>query len=42
MIVRLGCSEIDIEISDADIESGESNDCREVSEDNRDTNRREN
>ena len=34
----LGCSEIDTEVSDADIETTESNDCREISRDNKDIN----
>jgi len=34
----LGCSEVDIEISDASMETMEFDDCREVSGDNRDTN----
>jgi len=38
MIVMLGCSEVDIEVSDTDMESMESNDCREISKDNRDAN----
>ena len=33
-----GCSEIDLEILDVGIETVESNDCREVSVANRDTN----
>jgi len=37
MIVMLGHSEIDIEVSDIGIETMESSDCREVSEDDRDT-----
>jgi len=38
MIVVLSCLEVDTEISDAGIEAVESNDCREVSGDNRDAN----
>ena len=38
MIAILGCSEIDIEVSDADMETVDSDDCREVSRDNEDTN----
>ena len=38
MIVMLDCSEIDMEISDAGIETTRFNDCREVSENNSDTN----
>ena len=38
MIVMLDCSDIDIEVSDTDMESMESNDCREVSRDNRNVN----
>jgi len=34
----LGCSEIDMEISDADIETAKSDDCREMSGNNRNTN----
>ena len=30
MIVMLGCSELDIEVSDAGMETVESDDCREV------------
>jgi len=39
MIVILGCSEVDKEISSAGMETVKSNDCREVSEDNEDANR---
>ena len=38
MIVMLGHSELDTEVSDAGIETTESNDCREVSKKNRDAN----
>jgi len=38
MIVILGCSELDVEVLDTDIETVESNDCREMSRKNRDTN----
>ena len=38
MIVMLGCSELDTEVLDAGIETTESNDCREMSRKNRDTN----
>ena len=38
IITMLGCSELDIEISNADMETMESNDCRELSRDNRDAN----
>jgi len=38
MIVMLGCSELDMEVSDADMETAESNDCREVSRKDRDAN----
>ena len=38
MIVILDHSEVDIEISDADIETVESDSCKEMSEDNRDAN----
>ena len=38
MIVILGCLEIDIEVLDIDIETVESNKCRRVSRDDRDTN----
>jgi len=37
MIAMLGHSEIDIEVSDVGMETMESSDCREVSEDDRDT-----
>jgi len=36
--IILSHSEIDMEISDTDMETAESNDCREISKDNRDTN----
>ena len=38
MIAILGYSEIDIEVSDADMETVDSDDCREVSRDNEDAN----
>jgi len=38
IIVMLGHSEVDIEVSDTSIETVESNNYREVSEDNGDTN----
>ena len=38
MIVILSCSELDMEVSDTDMKTTESNDCREVSRKNRDTN----
>jgi len=38
MIVMLGCSELDIEVSDAGMETAESNDCRGVSKKDGDTN----
>jgi len=38
IIVMLGHSEIDTEALDAGMETVESNDCREVSRDNRDAN----
>ena len=38
MIVMLGCLEIDIEFSDAGMETMESNNCREVLRDDRDIN----
>ena len=38
MIIMLGCSELDTEISDADMETVESNDCRGMSTKNRDAN----
>ena len=38
MIAMLGCSELDMEVSDAGMETMESDDCREVSKKNRDTN----
>jgi len=34
----LGCLEVNIKVSDADIETADSNDCREVSRDNKDAN----
>ena len=38
MIAMLGCSELDTEISDAGMETMESNDCREMSRKDRDVN----
>ena len=38
MIVMLGCSELDTEVSDAGIETMESNNCREVSKKDGDAN----
>ena len=38
MIAMLGCLELDTEISDIGMETVESDDCREMSEDNRDMN----
>jgi len=38
MIVMLGHSELDIEISDTGMETAKSDDCREMSKKNRDTN----
>ena len=38
MIAMLGCSELDTEVSDAGIETTESNNCRGVSKKNRDAN----
>jgi len=38
MIAMLGHSELDMEVSDTDIETAESNDCREMSRKNRDAN----
>jgi len=38
MIAILGCSETDIEVSNADMETVDSDDCREVSRDNEDAN----
>jgi len=38
MIVMLGCSELDIEVSDVGMESMESNDCRGMSRKDGDTN----
>ena len=38
MIAMLGCSELDTEVSDADMETTESNDYREISEKDRDAN----
>ena len=38
MIVMLGCLELDIEVLDADMKTIESDDCRGISESNRDAN----
>ena len=38
MIVMLDCLELDTEISDTGIETTESNDCREMSRNNKDAN----
>jgi len=38
MIAMLGRSELDMEISDADMETAESNECREISGKDRDAN----
>jgi len=38
MIAMLGCSELDTEVSDVGMETAESNDCRGMSEKDRDTN----
>ena len=38
MIVMLGCSELDIEVSDTGMETTESDDCRGVSRKNGDAN----
>ena len=38
MIVMLGHSELDMEVSDVDMETAESNDCRRVSKKDRDAN----
>jgi len=38
MIVILGCSELDTEVSDAGMETMRSNDCREMSKKDRDAN----
>ena len=38
MILILDCSEVDTEVSSVDMETTESNNCREVSRDDRDTN----
>ena len=38
MIAMLGCSELNMEVSNADMETMESNDCREMSRKDRDTN----
>jgi len=38
MIVMLDHSEVDMEVSDIDIETAESNNCREVSRDDKDAN----
>ena len=39
MIVILGCLEVNLEISSTDMKTTESDSCREVLGDNRDTNR---
>ena len=38
MIAMLGCPELDMEVSDAGMETAESNDCRELSKKDRDAN----
>ena len=38
MITILGCLKTNIEVSDTSIETAGFNDCREISEDNEDTN----
>ena len=38
MLTMLGCSELDIEISDTSIETVESNDCKGISKDDRNAN----
>ena len=38
MIAMLGCSELDTEVSDAGMETAESDDCREMSKKDRDAN----
>jgi len=38
IIAMLGCSEIDMEISNTGIETTDSNDCRKISRDDEDTN----
>ena len=38
MIVMLGCLELNMEVSDVGMETTESNDCKEMSRKNRDTN----
>ena len=38
MIVMLGCSEIDMEVSDAGMKTADSNDYKEMSRDDRDAN----
>ena len=38
MIAMLGCLELDMNVSDADIETTESNDCRGILRNNRDAN----
>ena len=38
MIVMLGCSELDTEVSDVDMETMKSDNCRELSKKNRDAN----
>ena len=39
IIAMLGCSEVDIEVSDVGIKTAESDDCREISRDDGNTNR---
>jgi len=38
MIVMLGCLEVNIEVSDTSVETVESNNCREMSRDDKDAN----
>jgi len=38
MIAMLGCSELDVEVLDAGMETAESDDCREMSRKDRDAN----
>jgi len=38
MIVMFSCLKLDMKISDADMETAESNDCREMSKKNKDAN----
>ena len=40
MIVMLGCLELDTEVSDTGMETVETDDCREISRNNRDVNGR--